>query len=451
MFFCCCPGCKISDDFNRADSDSIGSRWIVDSGDWEILDEQLKGTGPDAIVRWRGSNPRGAAGLQSASVKIATEIDGTLDRIEFGARFRVILARADEENFVAAEFQERTDGDSDDGWLAIISCVGGSETVTKWEHFALTPRAMHVCYRPEVGATPATLTAWAVCSAAFAPTYIPLCWHAEVANTGGKRGGLAVMDGEVSFDDWAFGQNYAYQDGEYSTHEDFPDAVRPVFGQPPIERPCFDVFPRPCGRQSYSSNIHTNNQVNFSPDDATIGTARNVTGDIWIHYGVHNRAGWQNQRIHTTILPAVLATLRARLILNWLDDENYLYAECKVYYSPNPQEVHLKIYEVVAGVETELSADEFQWNQTPYYFTVCYEDGTITARTESLDPFDIGPEVFSITATGITPFEDGYYTGYEQNPANAAWVGEVYARGIATDQSPWDEDCIECDLLFDDE
>jgi hypothetical protein len=78
---CCCNvGCDIaSDDFNRADSTSVGSDWDEESGDWAIASNKL--TVPTAgVIRNVAVNPYGSNSMY-ISAKIENLADDTKYRI----------------------------------------------------------------------------------------------------------------------------------------------------------------------------------------------------------------------------------------------------------------------------------------------------------------------------------------------------------------------------------
>lgn len=77
---CCVQGCAItSDDFNRANSTSIGSQWTEHVGDWEILSNKLT-VGEVGLVRNHAINPYGT-GNQVVNAKIHGMVTGTKHRI----------------------------------------------------------------------------------------------------------------------------------------------------------------------------------------------------------------------------------------------------------------------------------------------------------------------------------------------------------------------------------
>lgn len=77
---CCVTGCDIaSDDFNRADSTSVGSDWVEISGDWAIASNKL--TVPTAgIIRNIAVNPYGGNSML-ISVLVENIVDDTKYRI----------------------------------------------------------------------------------------------------------------------------------------------------------------------------------------------------------------------------------------------------------------------------------------------------------------------------------------------------------------------------------
>lgn len=102
--FCCCvTGCDIaSDNFNRADSSSLGSDWVEISGDWEIASNKL--VVPTAgIIRNVAVNPYG-----SNSMVISAKIDNLAD----DTKYRILLQmNAAGTEYYFAEWHHTTGGD----------------------------------------------------------------------------------------------------------------------------------------------------------------------------------------------------------------------------------------------------------------------------------------------------------------------------------------------------
>lgn len=77
---CCVQGCAVAaDDFNRADSTSIGSSWTEHVGDWEIVSNRLT-VAEIGVVRHHSLSPY-ATGNQNVSAKIHDMAAGTKHRL----------------------------------------------------------------------------------------------------------------------------------------------------------------------------------------------------------------------------------------------------------------------------------------------------------------------------------------------------------------------------------
>lgn len=77
---CCASGCAVAaDDFNRADSTTIGALWTEHVGDWEIVSNQLT-VGEVGLIRNHSLSPY-SSGNQYVSVDIYGMSSGTKHRI----------------------------------------------------------------------------------------------------------------------------------------------------------------------------------------------------------------------------------------------------------------------------------------------------------------------------------------------------------------------------------
>lgn len=81
----CCAGCPIfSDDFNRADSGTIGNGWTENAGTWEILSNELKTTSANGRVSNSPTTPTSLAGIRFSGVMKGMDSGDKL-RLHFGA------------------------------------------------------------------------------------------------------------------------------------------------------------------------------------------------------------------------------------------------------------------------------------------------------------------------------------------------------------------------------
>lgn len=434
-----CCRCKISDTFDRDDNSDIGVNWDVRSGTPEIASNKLYFADPGVAI-WKRNNQRGASGLQSVSVKMDVINDGPSGprHLEYGTRVRVILGYVDDDNYIAAEYQERSVDGATDAWLAAISREAGVETVEKWAYFGVCPEEFYICLRPSVGETPATLTIWAYSWSMFAPhdSMVPFCWHREVANLGGKKGGLAVMDGEATFDDWTHGQafnHHGFHGLSPIGHPAFPANNDNPDGED--YTPCFDPTPHSCGLQDHL--LGTVNLVNFGDGGITPSTGFGVSGLV------HNR-GWANMSLRSSLQVLVDGEFdqTGKIVFNFKDTSNYFYVEAHNVFDPPTNTLDLYIKMVSGGVTTTLASDSFSWSFDPRKWVVCIEDDTIS--TYVVTNFDA--DLFELSVSGVSFHEGGFYFGTIHNigPPNE-WNGTVTVRGITTDASPWDDDCVACE------
>jgi hypothetical protein len=81
--FCCCASCRLGeDDFNRADASPPTGNWYVVSGEWEILDNELTGSGVLATTICHPSSyPNGS---YVARMKLVGMSDGSVSEWEIG-------------------------------------------------------------------------------------------------------------------------------------------------------------------------------------------------------------------------------------------------------------------------------------------------------------------------------------------------------------------------------
>lgn len=116
--FCCCDlGCDIaSDDFNRADSTSVGSDWVEISGDWAIASNKL--TVPTAgIIRNIAVNPYGSNSMLIAVI---------LEDFQDDTKYRILLQmNASGTEYYFAEFHYV---DATEAWYYIGDESGVFET-----------------------------------------------------------------------------------------------------------------------------------------------------------------------------------------------------------------------------------------------------------------------------------------------------------------------------------
>lgn len=96
---CCCgegpaPECEILvDDFNRANSGSLGADWTEDAGSWSIDSNELETSSSNAVALAVATNPDGPASYVSAKVKFAST----------SSTARLIVAATDASNYLYAD------------------------------------------------------------------------------------------------------------------------------------------------------------------------------------------------------------------------------------------------------------------------------------------------------------------------------------------------------------
>lgn len=114
----CCPECTIFiDDFNRADSTSLGSNWSEDSGSWEIASNELKCTA-DGKVTAVPTHPDSTSHAKVSTVFNCTETD---------VKVRIYVDY-DGTNYHFAEVSVGSAGAGADSELKLFKHSGGSDT-----------------------------------------------------------------------------------------------------------------------------------------------------------------------------------------------------------------------------------------------------------------------------------------------------------------------------------
>lgn len=175
---CCCCEPVLTDDFNRADSTSIGSNWSEDAGDWEISGNTLT------------CNDAGARVISTASSALPyMHIDVKLKVTAAGTHaFRIIANYVDSDNYHYCRISVDDDGA---GKSLMQLCVrsGGTETVLSTQPIRFLTNNEWFRVR------------FCVVSGGFLQAYVrtdsSTCPAAEVGATvfaAGKKMGFAVED-----------------------------------------------------------------------------------------------------------------------------------------------------------------------------------------------------------------------------------------------------------------
>jgi hypothetical protein len=116
---CCCePGCEFfSDDFTRADSDTIGNGWTEEAGDGDIVGNKLSTASSNAVFVQDAEHPDGAPNVKvSMTVNIATS----------GDTARIYLDRVDANNYWFAEVKAGSGA-----YIRIYQVSGGGSPTQK--------------------------------------------------------------------------------------------------------------------------------------------------------------------------------------------------------------------------------------------------------------------------------------------------------------------------------
>lgn len=109
---CCC--CSVfTDEFNRADSSSLGADWSEQAGNWEIASNELTTADSNALVRCEEATDAG-----SHYVTVTMSSDADMDQI------RVIVDYVDDNNYHFAEVETG----ATNSILRLYSRVAGSNT-----------------------------------------------------------------------------------------------------------------------------------------------------------------------------------------------------------------------------------------------------------------------------------------------------------------------------------
>lgn len=190
----CCeerPCIIVEDDFNRADSTNIGSKWVEAFGDAEIVDTQLE-MPANTVVRTVKSHP-----VDDPTCHATV----TLPDIVAGDDY-MLLVNYDEESDSYLYGRYSWDG-GDDVEISCGSCVGIG---TPLEFDSTTTAA------PLIGEGDKRSDTLNVCRSlngiyAWAGSDFPAAWKCEIEDNGGRKAGLrAVAAGgaELKFDDFVW-------------------------------------------------------------------------------------------------------------------------------------------------------------------------------------------------------------------------------------------------------
>ena len=113
---CCCPECLLfSDDFNRANSTNLGSRWTEASGDWSISSNQLKEAGTSGALLW--------CTTEATDAEVVAQV--TAKSISAGNIFRLIICAEDADKYFWGELE----ADTLDYTIRVGTRSGGSDTL----------------------------------------------------------------------------------------------------------------------------------------------------------------------------------------------------------------------------------------------------------------------------------------------------------------------------------
>jgi len=190
---CCCGCWSASDNFNRADSTNIGSRWVECNGDWYITENQLGVTGiGDTLFLQRP--PRSVNGIGEVYLRDLTP--GRIYSIVYGDGFwNEPYCRNDPEEIrYELQFETYEVG----GMLRLVRVAAGEgESIVAYEQIAdLSPNP-----RLSLCASPERLSGWI-----DGATYPVI----DCGQATGHWWGLASRGtGEHLFDNWRLTEHYA--------------------------------------------------------------------------------------------------------------------------------------------------------------------------------------------------------------------------------------------------
>lgn len=190
---CCCKrGCDIvHDDFNRADSTTIGSSWVEESGEWEIDSNTLTETTGTGIIRTTkrhpANHPTGHYGV-------------TFLNLQHGNKYRLLFNVLDDENYYYVEYYYWLSGQTNMSTLTIGQVEGIADTVVD----SVTQQA------PEPGRNEALIMCRlnsGVYTTSASTGQLAVC---GLSDNGGRRAGLANASGSnaLAFDDFTWDEHY---------------------------------------------------------------------------------------------------------------------------------------------------------------------------------------------------------------------------------------------------
>jgi hypothetical protein len=422
--FCeCC--CDYSDRFNRANSGSLGSDWVVESGTWSILSSQLHVTTSTGAVTWQTAASRDG-GVQSARVKILPENSVS----SFGRVIRLILGRVDANNYIAAELTNGNGSDTTtDGHLAIVVRQGGVETKYYSRYFTSffstsTPAYLWATLTPTPDLSAVECTA-RVGASAYHLSIAHDVYRAGLPYLGGTMAGLEVTagTGNVEFDDFSF-----------------PYAVT----EPPAASiQCVDIVPFSCGAFRSSGTTWS------LADEARLSTTAHGH-TVTITRMTHNRGEPRWRTKHIAGVNTDFADLH-EVYTDWQDATNHHY--CTLTFG-SPTSLGAGLFSIVATLQAfKGGASVGSTTATLTYLLVgaskgnsividwCMDNSSHTIVCSFGTLAGIGgpansPMTLSFTST---PYTD------PSNTTAGGWFGNndtgrfVTASGIGNGSSPYDD------------
>jgi len=182
---CCCAGCTIdSDEFNRDDATTLGSKWLED--DWHIDTFRAKSTA--------ASNAIFTTTHSSTSMEVVVRTKNEV--ADNGDVYRVMINVVDEDNYHFCDFARNGVNTST---LSLGVCSGGSDAILVTDTISgllETERDVAVLIAPNEFCASVT-------NATFSKVYAD-----EDPDAGGFRGGIGANKASLFFDDFRLNKHF---------------------------------------------------------------------------------------------------------------------------------------------------------------------------------------------------------------------------------------------------
>lgn len=365
----CCNPCSVCTDNWDAIADGsdistgTGCGWTKVSGTWAIVSHQLQCT---------------AAGIATVNAVPATSMQIVVDinAANTGDKARVVVKYNSVSDYYFAEITVGTSGSG--GALGIFQRVGGSDVslASSNQTFAAgTTYTLTVC------------AAGQSMSATESVTGRQVLYTLTTALLGlGTGAGLAVgtVTSSVAFDNFSLTKTF-----------DGSNLTCPACGCDTNA----DTFTR-----SNSANINTSSPYGWTVDNGSFSIASNKLATSSTMAAAKFGAPRPNYDMSIQVditLPADGDT--ARVLLNYIDKDNYWAAEFVASASGALPVNRLRILTRVAGVETVITDQLQNWGNTNTGMTVCFN--SVTNR------LTVSPPSPSHFATAIMPTPTSLYVG----------------------------------------